>query len=138
MAKKTNVKEVKEVKEVREVNSPLPSVQPIGDDEIGAPEIAKMLGVDPREFRAFLRSHKRDMEVEKGTRYAWKRGSKEVKALIAEYTEFAANKPVKETKAPKAKAKKEEVEEEIVTGIDLEDEDEEEEDEDLSLDDLEM
>lgn len=88
-------------KRVPPTNSPLPSVQPIGEDEIGAPEIAKMLGTDPREFRGFLRSTKRNMETDKGTRYAWKKGSPEIQALMDAYKAFKAAKPVKEPKAPK-------------------------------------
>ena len=132
MAKK-EVKEVKEAKVQNPTNSPLPSVQPIGEDEIGAPEIAKMLGVDAREFRTFLRSKKRDMENEKGTRYAWKRDSEEVEELMAEFKAFKKEKPVKEPKTPK-KAKKaaKEAEEEMVD-TDLE-EDEAEEIEEIDLD----
>lgn len=110
-------KEVKETKKAAPMNSPLPSVQPIGDDEIGAPEIAKMLGVDAREFRSFLRAKKRNMEVDKGTRYAWKRGSEEVEALMEEYKAYKKSKPVREPKEKKekiAKKKAKEIEEELI------------------------
>lgn len=110
-------KEVKETKKVAPMNSPLPSVQPIGDDEIGAPEIAKMLEVDAREFRSFLRAKKRDMETEKGTRYAWKRDSEEVEALMEEYKAYKKDKPVREPKEKKekiAKKKAKEIEEELI------------------------
>ena len=100
------VKEVKEAKKAAPMNSPLPSVQPIGDDEIGAPEIAKMLGVDAREFRSFLRAKKRNMETEKGTRYAWKRDSEEVEALMEEYKAYKKDKPVREPKEKKEKKAK--------------------------------
>lgn len=121
-------------KRVAPTNSPLPSVQPIGEDEVGAPEIAKMLGVDPRNFRAFLRAKKRNMDTEKGTRYAWKKGSPEIEALIAEFKAYAADKPVKEAKAPKeAKAKKAKaVVEDIDTDLETDEIDE------VSIDDIEL
>jgi len=124
-------KEVKETKKAAPMNSPLPSVQPIGDDEIGAPEIAKMLGVDAREFRSFLRAKKRDMEVEKGTRYAWKRDSEEVEALMEEYKAYKKDKPVREPKEKKEKKAKKEakkVEEELIdTDLEADEADEVEE-----------
>lgn len=128
-------KEVKETKKVAPMNSPLPSVQPIGDDEIGAPEIAKMLGVDAREFRSFLRAKKRNMEVEKGTRYAWKRDSEEVEALMEEYKAYKKDKPVRKPKEKKekiAKKKAKEVEEELID-TDLEADEVEEIDLDIEL-----
>ena len=136
MAKEVKeVKEVKETKKVAPMNSPLPSVQPIGDDEIGAPEIAKMLGVDAPEFRSFLRAKKRDMEIEKGTRYAWKRDSEEVEALMEEYKAYKKDKPVREPKEKKEKKAKEEakkVEEELID-TDLEADEVEEIDLDIEL-----
>lgn len=116
--------------------STLPSVQPIGEDEIGAPEIAKMLGIEGREFRAFLRT-KRDMETQKGTRYAWKKGSKAVEQIMAEYKAYAANKPVKEPKATKdvvkAKAKKEAAEAQVIdTDLEIDEVDE------ISIEDLDL
>lgn len=128
-------KEVKETKKAALMNSPLPSVQPIGDDEIGAPEIAKMLGVDAREFRSFLRAKKRNMEVEKGTRYAWKRDSEEVEALMEEYKAYKKDKPVREPKEKKEKKAKKEakkVEEELID-TDLEADEVEEIDLDIEL-----
>lgn len=116
--------------------STLASVQPIGEDEIGAPEVAKMLGIEAREFRAFLRT-KRDMDTQKGTRYAWKKGSKAVEAIMAEYKAYAANKPVKEPKATKnvvkAKAKKEAAEAQVIdTEIEVDEVDE------ISIEDLDI
>ena len=136
MAKEVKeIKEVKETKKVAPTNSPLPSVQPIGDDEIGAPEIAKMLGVDAREFRSFLRAKKRNMELEKGTRYAWKRGSEEVEAIMEEYKAYKKDKPVRESKGKKekiAKKKAKEVEEELID-TDLEADENEVEEIDLDI-----
>ena len=144
MAKKMVEVEVDEEVEVVEApkkrqaptGSTLPSVQPIGEDEIGAPEVAKMLGIEAREFRAFLRT-KRDMDTQKGTRYAWKKGSKAVEAIMAEYKAYAANKPVKEPKATKnvvkAKAKKEAAEAQVIdTEIEVDEVDE------ISIEDLDI
>lgn len=120
--------EVVKAKRVAPTNSPLPSVQPIGEDEVGAPELAKMLGADAREFRGFLRATKRNMETEKGTRYAWKKGSPEIEEIMEAFKAFKAAKPVKEPKAPtekKVKAAKAEVAaeaEEIDTDLDEVDE----------------
>jgi hypothetical protein len=119
-------------------NSPLPSVQPIGEDEIGAPDIAKMLRVDPREFRNFLRASKRDMTTQKGTRYAWKKSDKEgIKAVAAEFKAWAAakaaakaDKPVRTKKADKP------AEETVDTSIDVEDAVEVTEADEISIDDL--
>ena len=135
---KAKTKEVEGDTEAEYVpKSSLASIQPIGKDQIGAPEIAEMLGIAPRDFRNWLRTHKRDMTGEaKGTRYAWQRDSDEVEELIEEFKASLAEKPEKPKKAKKSKkAKEEEIEEEVID-TDLEEDDDEDDDEieDIDLD----
>ena len=85
-------------------NSPLPSVQPLNAGEIGAPDIAKMIGCDPRELRNYLRKTARDMGTDaKGTRYRWTEGDPEIQKII---DGFNADKAAKAA-APRGFAKKE-------------------------------
>lgn len=118
MAKKENTKakaaEVKEEvaapvaekpKRVPPTNSPLPSVQPLEEGEIGAPDIAKKLGVDAREFRNYLRATKRDMESEeKGTRYRWKKDDPAIKEIVAGFKAWKAAQPERKARKPKVEA----------------------------------
>lgn len=136
MAKKENaVTAEPKVKKAAPTGSTLASVQPIGADEVGAPELAKLLGVDPRDFRAFLRT-KRDMTTAKGTRYAWKKNSPEMKAIIAEYKAYAKDKPVKVAKPKKVKEEVEEVdtdlEDEVMEEVEVE------EVEEIEIDDMDL
>ena len=130
---------VEKAKRVPPTNSPLPSVQPIGEDEIGAPEIAKLLGVDAREFRNFLRAAKRDMTTQKGTRYSWKKSDKEgIKALAAEFKKWAADKEAAKADRPAKGAKAATVKEEtpdtsIEEAIEVEEVSEE-----ISIEDLDL
>ena len=131
---------VEKAKRVPPTNSPLPSVQPIGEDEIGAPEIAKLLGVDAREFRNFLRAAKRDMTTQKGTRYSWKKSDKEgIKALAAEFKKWAADKEAAKADRPAKGAKAATVKEETPdTSIEEDVVVEEVSTEEISIDDLDL
>lgn len=104
--KEANVQEAptqEKAKRTVPTNSPLPSVQPLNAGEIGAPDIAKMIGCDPRELRNYLRKTARDMGTDaKGTRYRWTEGDPEIQKII---DGFNADKAVKAA-APKGFAKK--------------------------------
>ena len=74
----------------------------INTNQIGTSGLAEMLGTTPRDLRAFLRKHFRNMETEKGKTYVWEKGSKELQEVIDAYK--AKKTEPKAPKAPKEKA----------------------------------
>ena len=69
----------------------------IGANQVGAADVAAMLGITARDLRMFLRKNFRDMTKEKGQTYAWEKDSPELQAILDAY---AAKK-----NAPKAEKK---------------------------------
>jgi len=79
-----------------------PKEPKINENQVGAADIAKTLGITSRELRMFLRKHFRDMSKEKGQTYVWAKESPEVQAIIDAYK--AAKSAPKVVKEPKVKA----------------------------------
>jgi hypothetical protein len=82
-------------------NSPLASIQPIGEDEVGASYIADLCGIDSRELRNFLRKNYRDMENSKAQRYHWKKDDPAIQEIVDAFNAFK-NGSKTEEKAPAA------------------------------------
>lgn len=93
--------ELVEKTEEKEKKKKAPKEPKIGANQVGAADVAAMLGITARDLRMFLRKNFRDMSKEKGQTYAWDKDSPELQAVLDAY---AAKKAA--PRAPK-KAKEE-------------------------------
>lgn len=113
-------KKEKEPKEKKGTNSPLTSVQPLADGEVGAAYVAELCGVDQRVLRAFLRKNYRNMDQDKSTRYKWPKDDPKIQEIVDAFkaSKVAAKEPKKEEKIVEPVATEPEVE--LVDNVEIE------------------
>lgn len=90
--------ELVENTEKKEKKEKAPKESKIGANQVGAADVAAMLGITARDLRMFLRKNFRDMTKEKGQTYVWEKGSPDLQAVLDAYT-AKKNAPKAEKKA---------------------------------------